>query len=94
MFFNWMAMPKLPLGITIVVIMTEMAILAILVIALGVINMAIRGIQLKNMNKTAQWCKIHINQTIHSDVINIFVIFWFLQHFLQCKNADSFRPIL
>ena len=49
-----MAMLKLPLAITIVAIMAKMAILAIMAMALGVINMALRGIQLKSMKKLAQ----------------------------------------
>ena len=46
-----MALLKLPLAISIVAIMAKMAILAK---ALGVINMVIRGIQLKSMKKLAQ----------------------------------------
>ena len=51
--FNWIpliAMLKLTLGITIVAIIAKMAILAM---AIGVINMAILGIQLKSIKKTS-----------------------------------------
>ena len=47
-----MAMLKLPLTM---VIMAKMAIFFISVVALGMINMAIRGIQLKSMEKIDQW---------------------------------------
>ena len=67
-------MLKLPLAITLVTIMAIMAILAIPAMAIGVINMAILGIQLKGTKKLAQWCYIHINHTFRSDIINIFVI--------------------
>ena len=52
-----MAMLKLPLAYTIVAIMAKIAILAILAMALDMIYMAIRGIQLKSMKKKkiAQW---------------------------------------
>ena len=57
MLFDWitvMAMLNLPLAFTIVATMAKMAIWAILAMALNVNNMAIRGIQLKSMNKLAQ----------------------------------------
>ena len=48
-----MAMLKLTLAIKIVANMAKMAILAM---AIGVINMAILGIQLKGTKKLAEWC--------------------------------------
>ena len=59
MLFNWiplMAMIRLTLAITLVAIMVEMAILAILAIAIGVINMFILVIQFKTIKKMAEWC--------------------------------------
>ena len=47
-----MAMLMLLLAITIVAIMAKISILSILAMALNVINMAIRGIQLKGHEKT------------------------------------------
>ena len=52
--YFWHAMLNLPLAITMINIMSKMAILAMLVIALGVINLAIKGIQVKSMKKPAQ----------------------------------------
>ena len=49
-----MAMLKFPLVITVVAIMAKMAIFPIVVMALGVINMAIKGIQLRRTKKLAQ----------------------------------------
>ena len=54
MVFNWiplMAMLKVPLAMV-----AKSAILAILAMALGVINIVIRSIKLKSMNKLTQGC--------------------------------------
>ena len=84
--FNWIpivAMLKLILAITIVAIMTKMVILAT---AIGVIKMAILGIQLKSINKLAQWRLTHINRTCQSDTIKkifYFVIFFSLDGLIK-----------
>ena len=49
-----MAMLKFPLVIRVVAILAKMAIFPIVVMALGVINMAIWGIQLQSMKKLYQ----------------------------------------
>ena len=70
------------------------AIMAIIAIAIGNFSMALRGIQLKSINKTSSV----MLKSYRSDLLfrgyqkNCnFVIF---TPFLQCKNVDSLRPIL
>ena len=69
-----MAMLKLTLAITIVAIMAKIAILEISAMAICVIIIAILNIQLKSIKKIAQWCLIHINRTIRSEIIKNLVI--------------------
>ena len=83
-----MAMLKLPLDITIVAIMTNMAILSILTIAQGENNIAMKGIKLKGLQKQDRLCKIYINPTFCLDFINMVVILSFSRHFLQHTTAN------
>ena len=78
-----------------------MAIFAILVMAIGVINMAILGIQLKSIQKLAQGCLIHINRTYlpfrHYQHICDFVIFMPVREAIWgkiCIRLDIFQTAL
>ena len=68
--------------------MAKMAIIAIMAMANGCINMAMLGIQLKSTKKLANWSWSHLNRLIHSTVITLYVILTFFVSDLHCKIAD------
>ena len=85
--FNWIlltAMLKLPLAITLLTIMAIMTILAIPAMIIGVLNMAILGIQLKDTQKNSS-VVLNSPLTFRSDIINIFVICHFHTIFTMWK---------
>ena len=80
-----MAKLKFTLTITIVANMAKIVILAISAMAIGLINMAILGIQLKSIKKLAQWCFIHTYRIFRSYIIKSFVILSFSQLLYNVK---------
>ena len=83
-----MAMLMQPLAMAIGAIMAKMAIIPIIAMANGCINMAMLGIQLKSTKKLANWSWSHLNRLIHSTVIALYVILTFFVSDLHCKIAD------
>ena len=66
-----MTMLMQPFAMAISAIMAKMAIIAIMAMANGCINMAMLGIQSKRTKKLANWSLFHLNRLIPSVVIHI-----------------------